>query len=214
LIDLASPVIGTHASRIVGTLLLLQLWNATTERQRRELTHIIALDEAHLFQTNPLPQMLAEGRKFGISLILAHQHCGQLTKEVRDALDANSANFSAFRLSVKDAAEAIQKFDDPSLCSELCRLNAFNALTTISVDGKQTSVFTLKTQKPNFTKRAAAKAVEIEHRSIAQLVEPYRSFRALTTDEILKLLNENAKNPPRELAINSSSSFICHQSHH
>ena len=100
LIDLASPEIGTHAARIVGTLLLMKLWNAAMARAERDKTHIVVVDEASLFQTNPMPRMLAEARKFGVSMILCHQHTGQLSNEIRDALEANSANFSAFRLSV------------------------------------------------------------------------------------------------------------------
>ena len=65
----------------------------------------MVVDEASLFQTNPVPRMLAEGRKFGISMVLCHQHTGQLTRDVCDALEANAANLTAFRLSPKDAAE-------------------------------------------------------------------------------------------------------------
>jgi hypothetical protein len=196
LIDLASPTVGVHAARIVGTLLLLQLWNAATARERRDKTHIIALDEAQLFQTNPLPQMLAEGRKFGIALIPAHQHCGQLSSEVRDALDANSANFSAFRMSVRDSFDAANRFDHrDGLRGELCRMNAFNALTTISVDGRQTDAFTLGVTPPKPQRNGEAIAAEIERRSRDALVEPYRGSRALTFDEVTRLLNKYAENP-------------------
>ncbi|MBR3630433.1 MAG: DUF87 domain-containing protein, partial [Oscillospiraceae bacterium] len=62
LIDLATPVIGTHAARIIGTLLLMKLWNAVTARKERDRTHLVVVDEASLFQTNPMPRMLAESR--------------------------------------------------------------------------------------------------------------------------------------------------------
>lgn len=137
-IDLALPVIGTNAARVVGTLLLMQLWSAVLGRKNRNDTHIVVVDEAQLFQTNPLPQMLAEGRKFGAALILAHQHNGQLSYDLRESLSANSANFSAFRLSVKDAYEVVDRFDDPAVQKDLSRQNAFQALTTLSIDGRQT----------------------------------------------------------------------------
>jgi len=165
LIDLGSPTIGTHASRMVGTLILQQLWNAVMGRKDRKKTHIIAIDEAHLFQTNPLPQMLAEGRKFGIAMMLVHQHYRQLSVDVRDSLDSNSANFSAFRLSVKDSYDAVDKFDNEKLRGDLCRLNAFNAITTLSVDGKQTDAFTLQTSRPEETEISASVAAGIEARS-------------------------------------------------
>lgn len=193
LIDLSSPVIGTYAARIVGTLLLMKLWNAILARKERNRTHLVLVDEASLFQTNPMPRMLAESRKFGISMVLCHQHTGQLSTEIRDALEANSANFSAFRLSPRDAAVAAIRFDDLEMQASLTRLNAFNAVTTLSVDGRQTSPFTLETIKPNILKDGEEIAKEIEARSIATLVEPYRGLSALTSAEIRELLNDPGK---------------------
>ena len=189
LIDLASPTIGTNASRIVGTLMLMKLWNAAMTRKNREKTHLIVLDEASLWQTNPLPRMCAEGRKFGIALVLCHQHSGQLTAEIRDALEANSANFSAFRLSPRDAANAAIRFDDNSMVNSLTRLDAFNAITTLSVDGQQTKPFTLEINRPRRQKNAEAIAERIEQRSREILVEPYRSLAALTSSQIKELLS-------------------------
>lgn len=192
LIDLASPIIGTHAARIVGTLTLMKLWNAAMARQERDRTHLVVVDEASLFQTNPMPRMLAEGRKFGISMVLCHQHTGQLTPEVRDALDANSANFTAFRLSQRDAYTAAMRFDDPGMQTALIRLDAFRAITTLSVDGRQTAPFTLEIQRPRKQKNGEQIAAEIESRSIETLVTPYLDLRALTGTEIQEMLNHPA----------------------
>ena len=193
LIDLASPAIGTHAARIVGTLLLMKLWNAAMARKERNRTHLVVIDEASLFQTNPMPRMLAESRKFGLSMVLCHQHTGQLTSEIRDALEANSANFSAFRLSPKDAATAAVRFDDPEMQVSLARLDAFNAITSLSVDGKQTAPFTLEISRPRVQSDGETIARRIEARSIETLVKPYRSLMALTSAEILDLLNHPEK---------------------
>ena len=193
LIDLASPEIGTNAARIAGTLTLMKLWNAALERKNRDKTHLVILDEASLFQTNPLPRMLAEGRKFGVSMVLCHQHTGQLTREVREALEANSANFSAFRLSVKDAAEAAYRFDDPALQTGLARLNAFCAVTTLSVDGKQTPPFTMQIEKPASSKNGGEIAARITQTSIKTLVDAYHEQRALTPAQIQDCLDHPEK---------------------
>ena len=193
LIDLASPAIGTHAARIIGTILLMKLWNAAMLRANRDMTHLVVVDEVSLFQTNPMPRMLVESRKFGISMVLCHQHTGQLTTEIREALEANSANFSAFRLSPGDAATAAVRFNDPEMQVSLTRLDAFNAITSISVDGKQTSPFTLETIRPRQQSDGETIAGKITARSIETMVKPYRSFRALTSAEILDLLNHPEK---------------------
>lgn len=193
LIDLASPTIGTSASRIMGTLLLMKLWDAAQERKNKDKTHLIVLDEAALFQTEPLPSMLGQARKFGLSLVMCHQHTGQLSTEVRDALEANSANFCAFRLSPKDANNAAIRFDDEKLLNSLTRLDAFNAITTLSVDGKQTKPFTLHIRRPKKQINGDSVAESIEKNSIKTLIEPYRNKRALTQKEIQEILDGTAE---------------------
>ncbi len=190
LIDLASPELGTQASRIVGTLLLMKLWNSALTRQDRDRTHIVAVDEAALFQTNPMPRMLAEARKFGIAMVLCHQHTGQLSPEVRDALEANSANFAAFRLSAGDAKNAAYRLDDPDMAHTLTRLDAFNAIATVSIDGRQTAPFTLEIPKLRQQKNGEEIAALVEERSIKALVDPYRKNRALTPAEIQSYLDD------------------------
>ncbi len=193
LIDLASPTIGTSAARVIGTLILMKLWNAILNRKARSLTHMVIVDEAALFQTNPMPRMLAESRKFGISMVLCHQHTGQLSDEIRDALEANSANFSAFRLSPKDAALASVRFDNENMRTYLARQDAFQAVTTLSADGQQTAPFTLEISPPKQQKDGEAIAAMIEARSRETLVEPYRKQRALTPAEIQGLLSHPEK---------------------
>ena len=193
LIDLASPTIGVHASRILGTLLLMKLWNATLSRQKRDMTHMVFIDEASLFQTNPMPRMLSESRKFGLSMVLSHQHIEQLDYEIKEALEANSANLSAFRLSPSDAKSASIRFDNSMLQYGLTRLDAYNAVTTLSVDGKQTRPFTLKTIRPKKQKNAEKISSQIEKASIETLVEPYRYLSAINTEEVLDYLNHPEK---------------------
>lgn len=199
LIDLASPTIGVHAARIVGTLLMMQLWNAVLARKQRNRTHLVMVDEASLFQTNPVPRMLAEGRKFGLSMILSHQHTGQLTAEVRDALEANAANFSAFRLSPRDASGAAMRFDVPGVQAVLARQNAFQAVTTLSVKGRQTAPFTLEVCRPKQEKHGEEIARRIEEQSWETLVRPYQSQRALTPGEIQRILDWPAQEEPESV---------------
>ncbi len=193
LIDLASPVMGSNASRILGTLLLMKLWDAAQTRQNRDMTHLVVVDEASLFQAEPMPSMLGQARKYGISMILCHQHTDQLSAEIKDALEANSASFCAFRLSAKDARNAAIRFDDDNLLNSMTRLNAFNAVTTLSVDGKQTDPFTLQISKPRKQKDADLIAEYIEKHSKDVLVEPYRMKKAITRKEVQDRLNEAAK---------------------
>ena len=191
--DLASPIIGANASRIVGTFIIMKLWNALMKRGQTDKTHIVVVDEASLFQTNPMPRMLAEGRKFGLSLVLCHQHTNQLSEDIREALEANSANFITFRLSAKDAYNASIRFDDESFRTQLTRLDAFKAIATLSVDGKQTKPFSLETVRTPQQKDGKRIAEEIERNSIETLVKPFKNVKALTNQEIMDILKRAEK---------------------
>lgn len=195
LVDLAMPELGTPAARIAGTFILMKLWNAVLSRRQQDRLHLLVVDESALFQTNPMTRMLAEGRKFGLSLVLCHQHTGQLSQEIRDALEANSANFSAFRLSTRDAATAAIRLDEPRMQTALPRLDAFRAVTTLSVDGRQTPPFTLEIRPPRRQADGEQIAAEVERRSIRTLVEPYEAVRALTAAEIQQILNREGPAP-------------------
>lgn len=110
LIDLAFPTIGTHTSRIIGALLLMKLWNAVLARKERDKRHHVVVDEASLFQMNPKPRMLAESRKFDISMVLSHQHTGQLSACCR-GMPQMPRSSSAIRIRI--IWKQITKFDLP-----------------------------------------------------------------------------------------------------
>ena len=128
-------------------------------------------------------------------MVLCHQHTGQMVPEIRDALEANSANFSAFRLSPKDAETAAVRLDNPEMKVLLTRLNAYNAITTLSVDGVQSAPFTLETFQVKQLKNGEKIAAKIEARSRELLVEPYRKLGALTPEQINNYLTLASKEP-------------------
>ncbi len=61
------------------------------------------VDECHNFLTLPhsFDDVLAEARGYHLSLILAHQHLGQLPTELRTAVSANARNKISFRSAPK-----------------------------------------------------------------------------------------------------------------
>jgi hypothetical protein len=188
LIDLAMPTIGAAAARTAGMLVLQQLWTAVTARTDRDSTHLLLLDEAHLFQHGPLPSMLTEGRKFGLGVVVTHNHADQLVPDVRNALDANSASLVAFRSSAADAARLAPRLGAETV-GDLPRLPAFQALSSLCVDGAATRTFTLTVdQPPKPAKGTPDLTKAIARRSHQVLVDPYRRLTPLEDAEIFALL--------------------------
>lgn len=195
LVDLGMPQLGTAPARMAGTLLLQQLWRAITARgvvDEPNNTHFLFLDEAHQFQHGALPRMLAEGRKFGLAIAVAHQHARQLSADVRDALEANAGSLLAFRASAVEAGALATRLGG-DLVRELPRLPAMSALASLNVDGAPSSPFTLTFAHPRLEVDAEEYAAEVSARSIRDLVDPYRNAGPITTSEALARLNARSK---------------------
>lgn len=143
LIDLAAPRIGAAQAQFIGMTWLLEHAMAMGERHDWELPHLVAVDEVQLFSAGGLPEMLAEGRKFGISLLLAHQHMGQLSPGLAAALEANASSVVALRSSLQDAPRVAERIGTWAGGS-LSRLPNMRAATTLATPAGQTQAFTLR----------------------------------------------------------------------
>lgn len=84
--------------------------------------HLIVLDEAHLVQVPILPKIIAEDRKFSISLGISTQFIEQLNDELRAAIDGNVQNIfsgsQGFNQS-KLMSDLMKKQFDAQMLSEL-----------------------------------------------------------------------------------------------
>jgi hypothetical protein len=105
------PTLGDDTVRLVGSLLLAALLHAANGRADQpeydRLDATLILDEAHTFLHLPVgvDTALATARALRLSLVLAHQHLGQLTPGMAGAIDANARNKVFFSLPPKDARD-------------------------------------------------------------------------------------------------------------
>ncbi|MEU0872956.1 type IV secretory system conjugative DNA transfer family protein [Nocardia brasiliensis] len=144
--------LGEETSRLVGSLLVARTWQAVTARARVPATErpdaALVLDEAQNFLNlaTPIEDMLAEARGLRLSLLLAHQNLGQLSKELRDGISANARNKILFAVSPDDARD-LARHTDPWLSEhDLSHLDAFHAAARLLVDGRNARPFTLATR--------------------------------------------------------------------
>ncbi|MEV4481840.1 DUF87 domain-containing protein [Micromonospora coxensis] len=154
LVRIPKGQLGEDTSKLLGSLMLAQVWQAATARakiapdKRRDATLII--DEAQNFLTlaNSLDTMLAEARKYRLSLVLAHQDLAQLPKDLLAAASANARNKVYFSCAPEDA-RVLARHTLPELDEhDLTHLNAYTAATRLVADGRQTAAFTMRTRPP------------------------------------------------------------------
>ena len=142
LIDLGVHRLGEPTGRVIGATYLLKHWAALGQRRDRTKPHIILVDEAHLFSYGALPKLLAEARKFGVGVVVATQHLGQLTGELADAVESNTGHFVSLRTGLQSAQRASVRLGDWPR-GELVRLPDLTAATSLTRQGVLTEPFTL-----------------------------------------------------------------------
>lgn len=102
-----TPTEATIIGRLMVNNLLARAYERPAERSRPFYLYI---DEAHLFMSSNIPQILAEMRKYGLHLILAHQNLGQLRHAgefIHDGVMANARTKVFFGLDDPADADAL-----------------------------------------------------------------------------------------------------------
>jgi hypothetical protein len=149
---LPKGTLGDETSRLMGSLILAKVWQTATARaatpaaRRRDAA--IYLDEAHNFLTlaASLDTMLAEARKYRLSLVLAHQDLAQFPRELLAAVSANARNKIYFHCSPEDAHQ-LARHTQPELDEyDLTHLPTYTAAARLVIDGQPTHAFTLATR--------------------------------------------------------------------
>ena len=111
LVSLNKGVLGAESARLLGSLLVGQLWplilaRAAVEPSQRHVVSVF-IDEVQDYLSLPgsLADALAQARSLGAAFHLAHQYRGQLPAALKAGIDANARNKIIFSLSAADAAE-------------------------------------------------------------------------------------------------------------
>ena len=118
LVSLNKGVLGAESARLLGSLLVGQLWplilaRAAVEPARRHVVSVF-IDEVQDYLSLPgsLADALAQARSLGAAFHLAHQYRGQLPAALKAGIDANARNKIIFSLSAADAAELARQAID------------------------------------------------------------------------------------------------------
>ncbi|MEC3979904.1 helicase HerA domain-containing protein [Amycolatopsis sp. H20-H5] len=151
LVRIPKGSLGEETTRLVGSLVVARTWQATTARarvpQRLRPDASLIVDECHNFLNLPYPleDMLAEARGFRVSMTLAHQHLGQLTRELKEGISTNARSKIFFNASPEDARE-LARHTAPRLSEhDLAHLGVYHVAARLVVHGAETEPFTMTT---------------------------------------------------------------------
>lgn len=150
---------------VVGKLMAAALSRANVEAAKRKRFYLY-IDEFQNFTTDTVASMLAEARKFGLCLTLAHQNMSQLPESLLDSVMGNVGTKLFFRIGTSDAP-VIENYVKPNLtATDLLTLPDQHVAGRLLANNIPTPPFVFRTHAPRFTNAAMARAIAAD--AIAQ----------------------------------------------
>lgn len=167
----------------VGKILIAAFSRANIpEEERRDF--FLYIDEFHNVTTNTIASVLAEARKYHLSMIFGHQFVGQIDEETRKAIFGNVGSMLAFRVGPDDAkylaAEFAPVFDE----QDLVNLDNYNAALRLLIKGETAKPFNIATFPPSKGNPEIARLAKEYSRT------KYGRDRALVESELYQRLSK------------------------
>jgi hypothetical protein len=164
--NLAKGRIGEDNCSLLGAMLVTQIQLAALSRAEQpeaaRRPFYLYVDEFHNFLTLSFSDILAESRKYGLNLVLAHQHLLQLDDKLRAAILGNAGTLISFRVGVQDAELLAREFYPVFGESDLVNLPNHHIYLKLLIDGAPSEPFSAFTLPPR-SKDTSHKQEIIDH---------------------------------------------------
>lgn len=156
--------LGRNMTKLIGGAILQQIFTLL-QSGRTKKKIILIVDEFSLVQNPAIAQILAEARKFGLTLIVAQQYLGQVDLELLQSIQANVSNLFCFKLNRKDA-ELAKKMMTIEISKVFEKDKSFDEieekkLELLTESNPRDCVFRVM-QKGNFTRPVKARTVDVD----------------------------------------------------
>lgn len=149
LVNVSKGRLGEESSLVLGSLIVSTLGLAAFSRAEAEpesrKPFFVYLDEFHNFTTLMLANMMAELRKYGVGLVLAHQYMHQLEPDIRHSVLGNAATIISFRVGAEDAAILAKEFQPVFEGLDLLNLPNRATYLKLMIDGTPSKPFSADT---------------------------------------------------------------------
>jgi energy-coupling factor transporter ATP-binding protein EcfA2 len=154
IINLAKGSLGEDSANLLGALLVTTLGLAGLSRadlpNEKRSDFFLYIDEFQSFTTLSMANMVSELRKFGVGLVLAHQHLHQLEDDVRHAVLGNVGSIITFRVGVEDAPTLAKEFAPIFAADDLTQLSNHHVYVKMMIDGAPSRPFSATTEAPAY----------------------------------------------------------------
>ena len=150
--NLSKGNLGHEKANLLGSLIVTQFQLAAMSRSNRPEAErrdfYLFIDEFQNFSTDAFASILAEARKYKLSLTLSHQYIDQLPLPIRQAVFGNVGTLIAFRVGYADAEIMEKEFGKIIPTSVIADLNRYEAVVKLLEDGTNREPFRAKMLPP------------------------------------------------------------------
>ncbi len=145
IVNLAKGTIGEDASALLGSMLITAIELAALHRasmdEASRRPFYLYIDEVHSFTSLSFADILAEARKYKLSLFLTHQYLDQLDERIRAAVFGNVGTIISFRVGANDAEQLAREFYPVFSQDDLINLPHHGMYLKLMVDGTTSAPF-------------------------------------------------------------------------
>ena len=150
--NLSKGEVGEEACTLLGSMILTLIQHAALFRARLKPAERIPfycyVDEMQSFVTLSFANILAEARKYALSLFLANQYIFQLDERIRAAIFGNVGTIVSFRVGAEDAEYLAKEFYPVFAAVDLVSLDRYAIYLKLMIDGATSVPFSAVTLPP------------------------------------------------------------------
>lgn len=182
IVNLAKGKIGEDNASLLGSLVVAEIYLSALSRadqpEKGRQSFYLYVDEFHNFMTLSFADILSEARKYGLSLVLAHQYLEQLGEKIRAAVFGNVGTIITFRIGSEDAKILVGEFGPVFDEYDLSNLENHHIYLKLMIDGV--------TSKPFSAVTLPMPDVDVSHRE--KIIENSRRRYAKKKGDVEKAL--------------------------
>lgn len=149
IVNLAKGKIGEDNGALLGAMLVTKIQLAALSRadiaEQKRRPFYVYVDEVHNFLTLSFADIMSEIRKYGCSLVLAHQYLDQLDEKMRAAILGNIGTLISFRVGAEDAKYLAREFFPVFSETDLVNLPNHHIYLKLMIDGVTSQPFSAET---------------------------------------------------------------------
>jgi type IV secretory pathway TraG/TraD family ATPase VirD4 len=182
--------LGSITASLIGSIIVSHMSIAALQRKANRSPFVVFIDEVHNFVHGiDLPTVLAESRKYGITLFLATQNIDQLPYP--SAVFGNCSNLITYRMGGADAEVIAKELGNPDLAQPIVALEDRTFFASLLVNGSPQLSDVVKTLAP-----LARNGDEVDSRDVIKVSRMIYGKNRLETDkEVLNFLREKVGSP-------------------